>query len=93
MNSFSNVVRAAIGIQVGLSPALIRPTFRLREDLGLTPLDLVWIVMRAETIELSSDEFPIERLAEVGTVAELVHAFEIWASERDTEVPSISDAG
>jgi len=57
---------------------------RLYDDLGLTPIDLVAVVMETEQVELGSDEFPVETLRDVRTVGDLVNAIEDWCAQRDT---------
>jgi acyl carrier protein len=56
---------------------------RLREDLGLEPIDLVWIAMRVEALVSGVDHFPVEPLLNVETVGDLVSAFDAWATAHD----------
>ncbi len=52
-------------------------------DLGLMPLDLVWIAMRVEALVLGPCDFPMDRLSKVVTVGDLVQTFDQWAGERE----------
>jgi len=84
MKSISRTVRHAIAMHLDVSLDLIDDAQRLAEDLRLTPIDLVSIMLEVEATHLGSDEFPAEALDDVDTVGELVSVFEDWASRRDT---------
>ena len=71
-------------MHLDVSLDLIDDAQRLAEDLRLTPIDLVSIMLEVEATHLGSDEFPAEALDDVDTVGELVSVFEDWASRRDT---------
>jgi len=84
MSSTSGIIHAELASHLRVSPAFLHDALRLREDLGLTNIDLAWIVMRVETLELGSDEFPLETLDTVQTIGELDEAFDDWLCQRDT---------
>jgi hypothetical protein len=84
MKSIKNTVHHAIAMHLDVSLDLIDDAQRLAEDLCLTPIDLVSIMLEVEATHLGSDEFPADVLDEVDTVGELVSIFEDWASRRDT---------
>jgi hypothetical protein len=84
MKSISRTVHHAIAMHLDVSLDLIDDAQRLGEDLALTPIDLVSIMLEVEATHLGSDEFPAETLDDVDTVGELVSVFEDWASRRDT---------
>ena len=73
--SFGNFVRQAIARHLAMPASCIEPSQRLREDLGLFPLDLVLVTLSLE--EVSNARFPVERLDTVYTVEELT-AF-LWS--------------
>jgi len=84
MKSISNTIHHAIAMHLDVSLDMIDDAHRLSEDLCLTPIDLVSIMLEVESTHLGSDEFPAETLDGVDTVGELVTIFEEWASRRDT---------
>lgn len=67
--SFGNLVRHAIARHLGVREECIEPSQRLREDLGLHPLDLVLVALCLE--EVAHARFPVEGLGTVYTVEEL----------------------
>ncbi|HVW24244.1 MAG TPA: hypothetical protein VHC69_02690 [Polyangiaceae bacterium] len=67
--SFANFVRQGIARQVGLPEHCVEPAQRLREDLGLLPLDLVLVTLSLE--DVANARFPVEHLDSVKTVGEL----------------------
>ena len=84
MKSIANTVHHAIAMHLDVSLDLIDATQRLSEDLCLTPIDVVSIMLEVEAAHLGSDEFPAEMLDDVDTVGELVSVFEDWTQRRDT---------
>ena len=84
MKSISRTVHYAIAMHLDVSLDMIDDTHRLAEDLCLTPIDLVSIMLEVEAAHLGSDEFPAEALEGIDTVGELVSVFEDWAERRDT---------
>lgn len=84
MKTISQTVHYAIAMHLDVSLAMIDDAQRLAEDLCLTPIDLVSIMLEVEATHLGSDDFPAETLDGVDTVGELVSVFEDWASRRDT---------
>jgi len=67
--SFGNLVRHAIARHLGIAEECIEPSQRLREDLGLHPLDLVLVALCLE--EVAHARFPVEGLDAARTVEEL----------------------
>jgi acyl carrier protein len=84
MKSISQTVHHAIAMHLDVSLGVLDDEQRLSEDLCLTPIDLVSIILEVEAAHLGSDEFPAEKLDDVETVGDLVDVFEDWASRRDT---------
>ena len=84
MKTISQTVHHAIAMHLDVSLDVLDDEQRLSEDLCLTPIDLVSIMLEVEAAHLGSDEFPAETLDDVDTVGELVSVFEDWASRRDT---------
>src|SRR5512146_2050359 len=68
-DSFANLVRHAVARHLGIPDDCVDPSHRLREDLGLLPLDLVLVALCLE--DVASTRFPVERLDSVGTVEAL----------------------
>ena len=52
-------------------------------DLGLTPLDLVLVVLRLDRLDRGDGEFPLYALDHATTVGDLVDLVELWL-QRDT---------
>jgi len=53
------------------------------DDLGLTPLDLVLVVLRLDRLDRGDSEFPLYALDHATTVGDLVDLVELWL-QRDT---------
>jgi acyl carrier protein len=53
------------------------------DDLGLTPLDLVLVVLRLDRLDRGDGEFPLYALDHATTVGDLVDLVELWL-QRDT---------
>ena len=53
------------------------------DDLGLTPLDLVLVVLRLDRLDRGDGEFPLNALDHATTVGDLVDLVELWL-QRDT---------
>jgi acyl carrier protein len=79
-----DLVRFSLASHLRADPKNITRDQLLVADLDLRPVDLVWIAMRIEALEVGTDEFPMERLTDVETVGDLIDAFEEWAQQRDT---------
>ena len=73
--SFGSFVRHAIATHLGLPDECVEPAQRLREDLGLFPLDVVLVTLSME--DVAGIGFPVERLDSVRTVEELSQL--LWA--------------
>ena len=84
MKTISQTIHYAIAMHLDVSLEMIDDSHRLAEDLRLTPIDLVSIMLEVEATHLGSEDFPAEALDDVDTVGELVSLFEHWASQRDT---------
>ena len=84
MKTISRTVHHAIAMHLDVSLDVLDDAQRLSEDLCLTPIDLVSIMLEVEAAHLGTDEFPAETLEDVDTVGDLVTVFEDWASRRDT---------
>jgi acyl carrier protein len=84
MYAIHEIVRLTLAAHLRVDPRTITADSRLAADLHLQRIDVIWIAMRVEALELGRSEFPIEKLDDVVTVADLVTAFEDWAAERDT---------
>jgi len=61
------------------------------DDLGLTPLDLVLVVLRLDRLDRGDSEFPLYALDHATTVGDLVDLVELWL-QRDT-MPSPAPQG
>jgi acyl carrier protein len=70
MTSMNATVRAVLAHQPSRDPSAIRPWHHLEHDLGMTPLELVLVVVKVEEIE--GVELPVEDLSMLSTVGELV---------------------
>ena len=93
--SFGNFVRDTIARYLGLPESCVDPSQRLREDLGLFPLDVVLVALCLE--DVARVRFPVERLESAHTVEELtrllwscrftspIRASEVAECERDVE--------
>jgi acyl carrier protein len=82
--SADEIVRTIIAHRMQVAPASIDRRSDLQYDLGLSPLDLVLIALRAE--EMTGIEFPIGRLEGVRIVADLtgiVRSIDAEVAERD----------
>ena len=80
--SFANFVRDGIARHIGLPEQCIEPAQRLREDLGLFPLDLILVTLGLE--DVANARFPVERLDSVKTVGELTWL--LWSCRCSTWV-------
>jgi acyl carrier protein len=66
------------------APNDIHAESRLREDLGLSALDVVGAIIELEAEELGTDDFPLQLLQGVETVGDLAMVFDDWSAQRDT---------
>jgi acyl carrier protein len=67
--TLDELVGSVVARHLDISPAAITPSTDLERDLHLDPLDLVLIALRIE--ELEGREFPIARLEQARSVADL----------------------
>ena len=67
--SFANLVRSGIARHIGIPEHCVEPAQRLREDLGLFPLDVILVTLGLEDVVNAS--FPVEHLDSVKTVQDL----------------------
>src|SRR5262249_36579921 len=74
-SSFGSFVRLSVARYLGVPERSVDAAHRLREDLGLLPLDLVLVVISLE--DVASSRFPVERLDSVHTVEELTRM--LWS--------------
>ncbi len=79
MSYCSDMVRYGLATHLGLDLKDLHDDQRLREDLGLQPIDLVWVAMRVEALAVGVGEFPVGPLIRVSTVGDLIGAFDAWA--------------
>jgi acyl carrier protein len=70
MTSMDAMVRTVLAHHPARDASAIRPWHHLEHDLGMTPLELVTIVVKVEEIE--GVELPVEDLFMLSTVGELV---------------------
>jgi acyl carrier protein len=73
MSTEARLVRRTIARHAGRHASALRPELRLDSDLDLTPLELVLIATELE--EALGTEVPVEGLASVETVADLMRFF------------------
>lgn len=85
-----DLVKRVLLHHLDLAPGALRLGHDLRRDLGLDDLDLVCVALDLEDIERrtgAATEFPVARLEDVRTVADLIALSRDWARERDDEEP------
>jgi acyl carrier protein len=70
MKILNAVVRASLATHLDRDPATLHPWLRLEEDLDLTPLKLVLVALDVEDLE--DVNLPLERLATLRTVGDLL---------------------
>jgi acyl carrier protein len=83
------LVHQLLASRLHIDDASISDTDRF-DDLGLTPLDLVLVVLRLDRLDRGDGEFPLYALDHATTVGDLVDLVELWL-QRDT-MPSIGAA-
>jgi hypothetical protein len=83
MNAICEIVRISLATYANVDVAEVTLAKRIA-DLRLRTIDLVWVAMQVEAVELGAGEFPVEKLDAVETVGDLITAFEDWAAQRDT---------
>jgi acyl carrier protein len=71
------LVHQLLASRLHIDEASIRDTDRL-DDLGLTPLDLVLVVLRLDRFDRGDGEFPVYELEHATTVGHLVDLVELW---------------
>ena len=81
--SVDEIVRTVIAHHVQVAPATIDRGGDLQRDLDLAPLDLVVIALVIE--EMTGCEFPIGRLEEARTVADLSRIVKALDPEREEQ--------
>lgn len=87
--SFGTFVRYAIARHLGLPESCIEPSQRLRDDLGLLPLDLVLVALRLE--DLVNTRFPVDRLSYIHTVEELTELLWSCRCARPTDPRGVAE--
>jgi acyl carrier protein len=63
------------------------------DDLGLSPLDLVLIVLRLERLDRGDGEFPMFALEHATTVGDLVDVVELWLQADTVRSPVAHGCG
>ena len=76
------------GIRLHVAEASIQDT-DLFDDLGLTPLDLVLVVLQLDKLDTGDGEFPLYALDQATKVGDLVDLVELWL-RRDTAPRSVA---
>jgi acyl carrier protein len=76
------LVHQLLASRLHVDEASIRDTDRF-DDLGVTPLDLVLVVLRLDRLDRGDGEFPLYALDHATTVADLVDLVGLWL-QRDT---------
>jgi acyl carrier protein len=71
------LVHQLLASRLRIDKASIRDTDRF-EDLGLTPLDIVLVVLRLDQLDRGDGEFPLLALENATTVGDLVEVVELW---------------
>jgi acyl carrier protein len=84
------LVHQLLASRLHIDETAIGDTDRL-DDLGLTPLDLVLVVLRLDRLDRGSGEFPVSALDHATTVGDLVDLVDVWL-QRDTLPSSLAHA-
>jgi len=71
------IVRELLASRLGVAEASIEDT-DLFDDLGLTPLDLVLVVLKLDKLDTGDGEFPLYALDQATKVGDLVALVELW---------------
>ena len=71
------LVHQILASRLRVDEASIRDADRF-DDLGLTPLDLVLVVLRLDRLDRGDGEFPLYALDHATTVGDLVELVELW---------------
>jgi acyl carrier protein len=71
------IVHQLLASRLHIDQASIKDTDQF-DDLGLTPLDLVLVVLRLDRLDPGNGEFPLYALELAGTVGDLVDLVELW---------------
>jgi acyl carrier protein len=82
------LVHQLLASRLHAAEASIKDTDRF-DDLGLTPLDLVLVVLRLDRLDRGDGEFPLYALDHATTVGDLVDLVELWV-QRDTMPSSVA---
>jgi acyl carrier protein len=82
------VVYSVLGSQLGVTANEFESAQDLRRDWGLTPLDLVGVLLALE--RLVALELPETELLEVETVEELVAKFRAWTRAREVSLGTLA---
>jgi hypothetical protein len=77
MKSPRALVHRLLALRLRIDGASIRDTDPL-DRLGLTPLDLVLLVLKLEWLDRGDGEFPLYALRHATTVGDLVDLVELW---------------
>ena len=79
------LVHQLLASRLHIDEASIEDTDRL-DDLGLTPLDLVLVVLRLDRFDRGDGEFPLYQLEHATTVGHLVDLVELWLRRDPTPI-------
>jgi acyl carrier protein len=82
------LVHQLLASRLHADEASIKDTDRF-DDLGLTPLDLVLVVLRLDRLDRGDGEFPLYALDHATTVGDLVDLVELWL-QRDPAPSSVA---
>jgi acyl carrier protein len=82
------LVHQLLASRLRIDEASIRDTDRF-DDLGLDPLDLLFVVLRLDRFDRGDGEFPLYALEHAATVGDLVDLVELWL-QRDTMPSSVA---
>jgi hypothetical protein len=88
--SHQALVHRLLASRLRVGAECIRDTDRF-DELGLTPLDLVLVVLQMERLDPGDGEFPLYALDHATTVGDLVDVIELWL-QRDTMPSSVAHA-
>jgi acyl carrier protein len=80
------LVRRLLALRLHIDEASIKETDHL-EHLGLTPLDLVLVVLKLEWLDRGDGEFPLLALRQATTVGDLVRLVELWLEREALPIP------
>jgi acyl carrier protein len=82
------LVHQLLASRLRIDETSIRDTDRF-DDLGLDPLDLLFVVLRLDRFDRGDGEFPLYALEHAATVGDLVDLVALWL-QRDTMPSSVA---